>query len=227
MTENRKISWEVRENIGFLTFTDPPENRMDSLFFLELHRLTTQMIPESKARAIIISGNGRHFSAGADLDELFKEIQTGNGTNILVSNYKSFRYLEDLNIPVIAAIRGVCIGSGLELAMHCHFRLCATDALLGLPETGFGLIPGAGGIQKIISLAGKAKAVELILKGSNFAANEAYNLHVADAVFPKKELMEKAMQLAGIAVEGYRRYRKKEYLRKLNPPFPRPKGRGN
>ncbi|NOX86805.1 MAG: enoyl-CoA hydratase/isomerase family protein, partial [Chlorobi bacterium] len=184
MTDKRKISWEVRKGVGYLTFTDPPENLMDSLFFRELYQLSTRIIPKSKVSAIIVSGSGRHFSAGADLNELFKEIQTPNGTDVLISNYNSFRYLEDLNIPVIAAIRGVCIGSGLELAMHCHFRLCATDALLGLPETGFGLIPGAGGINKMISLAGKSKAVELILKGSNFVADEALEMHIADAVFP-------------------------------------------
>ena len=215
MNDNWKISWEVRDDTGYLTMTDPPENRMDALFFRELRLLTTEVIPQNKISAIIVSGSGRHFSAGADLEDLYREIRSGNGSGALISNYESFKFLDELNIPVIAAIKGVCLGSGLELAMHCHFRLCATDALLGLPETGFGLIPAAGGIQKMISFAGKAKAVELILKGNNFAAQEALDLHIADALFPKKELMEKAAQLAAIAADDFRKYRKKEYLERL------------
>jgi len=216
MTDKRKISWEVRKRIGYLTLTDPPENRMDTLFFSELHMLTTEVIPQGKVSAIIVSGSGRHFSAGAHLDDLTREIRSGKGNGLLISNYDSFRFLDELDIPVIAVIRGVCIGSGLELAMHCHFRLCSTDALLGLPETGFALIPAAGGIRKMISQTGKAKAIELILKGTNFVANEALDLRIADAVFPKKELMEKAEKLVEIAADGYRRYRKKEYLERLS-----------
>ena len=217
MIEYKKISWKVIDGIGYLTLADPPENRMDALFFRELQALTSEIIPKSRCNAIIVSGSGRHFSAGADLDDLARVIHSGKAGDLLSGNYNAMKYLEDLNIPVIAAIRGVCIGSGLELAMHCHFRLCAYGALLGLPETGFGVIPGAGGIQKMISFAGKAKAIELILKGNNFAARKAFDLHIADVLFPKKELMEKAAQLAAIAADNYRRYRKKEYLEKINP----------
>ncbi len=211
-----KILWEVRNGIGLLRLNAPPGNRMDTAFFRELRQLTQATIPQSGVSGLIVSGSGRHFSSGADLDELVKSIRsTGQPKSLLLNNYNCFRFFDGLNIPVIAAIQGVCLGSGLELALHCHFRLCATDALLGLPETGFGLIPGAGGIPQLISFAGKAKAIELIMKGSTFAAKEALELQVADAVFPKNELMENALQLAAIAMGNYRKYRKKEYLEAL------------
>lgn len=229
------ISWTVEQDIGFLLLDNPPGNSMTALFFDELKRLTNA-ITQSHIKALIITGRGRHFSSGADLESLIAAIKTdstGNGKlmkeakAMLLSNALTFEFFSDLDIPVIAAIQGVCLGSALELAMHCHFRLCSNDALLGLPETGFGLIPGVGGIQKILQLSGKAKAIELILKGSNFAAADACKWHIADALFPKKELMEKAVQLAGIAVDGYRRYKKAEYLKRLTQPMPRLKSQGN
>ncbi|RLD41671.1 MAG: hypothetical protein DRI89_09275 [Bacteroidetes bacterium] len=209
----KKISWEVSDGIGFLSFIDAPENRMDTLFFQELQMLTTDTIPKSKIAAIIISGNGRHFSSGANLDDLFHEIKNEkSGSDILLSNMHSFQYLCDLNIPVIVAIKGVCLGSALELAMHCHFRLCAEDVILGLPEAGFGLIPGLGGIPKLQQFAGKAKALELILKGNTFNAVDALKWNIVDAVYPKKTLMDAAIQLAKRSMNNYRKYRKKDYL---------------
>lgn len=229
-TENKSlISWSVEQDIGFLVLDNPPGNSMTALFFDEL-KMLTKAIPQSNIKALIIAGRGRHFSSGTDLESLIATIRTestGNGKSIkdakelLLSNVRSFEFFSHLNIPVIAAIQGVCLGSALELAMHCHFRLCAGNALLGLPETGFALIPGVRGIQKTAELAGRAKAIELILKGSNFAATDAYKWHIVDVLFTRKELMEKARLLANIAANDYRRYKKKEYLKQLDQPVSR------
>lgn len=216
MLSKEKIAWEVKEHIGFITFVDEPENRMDIRFFNELQVLTSQEIPVAGVKAIIISGKGRHFSSGANLDELqhlIKEKQNGN--DFLIHNSRAFKYFEKLNIPVIMAIRGVCLGAGLELALHGHFRLCSEEAIFGLPESTFGLMPGAGGIHKMIDLAGKAKAMELILRGNRFTAGEALEWHVVDAVIPRKELMQKAIEMATLAAEDYRVYNKMEYLKKV------------
>jgi len=214
----KKIAWEVRDGIGYLTFTNTPENRMDSVFFKELYNITSGVIPKDNICAIIISGDGRHFSSGADLKDLLQTIKNENGeigSQALLSNYHSYKYLSELNIPVIAAIRGVCIGSALELALHCHFRLCSQDAILGLPESGFGLIPGVGGIPKLLDIAGKAKTIELVLKGSTFNAFDALKWNIVDAVYSKKELMGKAIQLARLTANNYRKYNKTDYLENL------------
>ncbi len=213
MPSTKKISWEVRDGIGFLSFIDVPENRMDSLFFQELETLTKITIPKSKAKAIIISGSGRHFSSGANLDDLFHEIENEKEEpGILFSNYQSFQFFNDLNIPVIAVIKGVCLGSALELAMHCHFRLCSNDAVFGLPESSFGLIPGLGGIPKLQQLTGKAKAIELVLKGNTFNASDALEWNIVDAVYTKKTLMDEAIHLGKGSMNNYRKYNKKDYL---------------
>ena len=214
----KKIIWEIRDDIGYLTLTDTPENRMDSRFFKELQTITTEIIPKSNISAIIISGASRHFSSGADLEDLLQTIKNEKGkigSQALRSNYHSFKYLSDLNIPVIAAIKGVCIGSALELAMHCHFRLCSQEAILGLPESSFGLIPGVGGIPKLLKLSGKAKTIELVLKGNTFNASDALKWNIADAIYSKKELMGKAEQLTRLASANYRKYNKTDYLENL------------
>jgi len=210
----KKISWEVRDEIGYLSFVDPPENRMDSAFFEEFSVLVSEIIPASAIIASIISGSGRHFSSGAELKDLFRIIKQEK-TEALISNFEIFHSLNQLRIPVIAAIKGVCIGSGLELALHCHFRLCAEDAILGLPESSFGLIPGLGGISKLMELSGKAKAIELVLKGQNINASDALNWHIVDAVFSKNILMEKAIQLAKLSAENYRKYNKSDCLQRI------------
>ena len=218
MIATKKTAWEIRDGIGYLTFTDTPENRMDSHFFKELYILTTDVIPKSNISAMIISGARRHFSSGADLKDLLQTIKNEEGktgSQALLSNYHSFKYLSDLNIPVIAAIKGVCIGSALELATHCHFRLCSPDAILGLPESAFGLIPGVGGIPKLLKLSGKAKTIELVLRGNTFNASDALKWDVVDAVYPKNELMGKAEQLARLASANYRKYNKTDYLGNL------------
>jgi enoyl-CoA hydratase/carnithine racemase len=218
---NKKMAWEIRENIGYLSFIDSPENRMNTLFFEELHTLTTDIIPTSNVIAIIISGSGRHFSSGANLDDLLDLIHSeNNGSNskILQSNYQSFQFFHELNIPVIAAIKGVCLGSALELALFCHIRICSHDAILGLPESGFGLLPGLGGIHNLMKLSGKAKAIELVLKGNTFNTSDALDWHIVDAVYPKKSLMNKAEQLAKLASANYRKYNKTDYLNTNNTP---------
>ncbi len=219
------IDWKVESGIGFLLFNNPPGNEMTPEFYNQLETLTTDTIQQSKVKAIIISGTGRHFSSGADLDSLFDQITKDSCNEVsisefsnnsaLSSNLRSFDYFRKLNIPVIAAISGVCIGAALELAMFCHFRICAEGAVLGLPESTYGLIPGIGGIQNMVSLAGQAKAIELILKGNTFSTEQALKWNIVDYIVPKKELRNTAVRLAKLASTNYRSYLKKDYLEQL------------
>ncbi|OQX73428.1 MAG: hypothetical protein B6D61_12585 [Bacteroidetes bacterium 4484_249] len=217
MKPENNILWSVESGIGYLLLNNPPGNEMTPAFFNELKELVKNIIPRSKVKAIIISGSGRHFSSGADIDSLLDMVSVKNktSTDTLASNLQSFRFFENLKIPVISAIRGVCIGSALELAMFSHFRLCGEGAVLGLPESTFGLIPGVGGIQKMNHLARKAKTIELILKGNTFTAEEALQWNIVDLVVEKKHLMEYAKRLAELSADNYRKYNKSDYIRKL------------
>lgn len=217
-----KVKYEEREGLAYISFADPPQNLMDTLFFDEL-RLIIGEIKNRKDQlsAIIVKGGERHFSAGADLDNLLKMIsaEKQEAWKKLLDNYDSFRFFEELHIPVIATIKGVCIGSAFELAMHCHFRLCADNAVLGLPESSFGLIPGAGGIQQMMEMAGKAKTIDLVISGRNLSPATALASGLVDLVLPKAKLPGSAGQLATICSENYRKYKKPEYLQKLQQAF--------
>ncbi len=193
--------WTFENGIGRLTLGPPPSNTMTLGFFREFRDRVADLPSLSGLRAIVIGGEGRHFSSGADVDELLALSEPG----LMMENYRAFLALEELHIPVIAAIRGVCLGSALELALFCHFRICADDAVLGLPETTFNLMPGIGGIQRLAALAGEARAIELILRGNTFTAAEAFTAGLADATLPKRGMDEKVMALAGSLPLPFRR----------------------
>jgi enoyl-CoA hydratase len=191
------LHWSISQRIGRLTLNQPPSNTMTMGFFRELQMFMHEISTAKNLRAIIISGNGRHFSSGADITELLINVDE----QTMLDNYKALVMLEQLKIPVISAIRGVCLGSAFEMALFSHFRICSEDAVLGLPESTFNLMPGLGGIQRVANLSGKAKAVELILRGNTFTANDAMEMGLVDAVVPKGEALSRSFAFANALPE--------------------------
>ena len=226
MSVNYKtISFELDHGIGHLLLDQPPSNKMTIDFFTEFHHLLDWLPSVENLNALVISGRGRHFSAGADLDQLLSLVkhetqkdsdgQPVDLSSFLEKNYRTFLSLETLNIPVIAAIRGVCLGSGFELALFCHFRFCGEDALFGLPESTYNLIPGIGGTSRLSVHTGKAKALELVMRGSTFTAEDALSFNLADKIFPKKEVVEMSIGFARNIAASYKKEKAKLYLNKL------------
>ena len=220
------IIFEFTEGIGHIIMNQPPSNMMTIEFFSELGQLVAEMKEMTELKAIVISGQGRHFSAGADLDELLNlvdgersrdhGIKTGNLPDILNKNFETFHFFEKLNIPVISAIRGVCIGSALEFALFTHYRFCGEDAVFGLPETTFNLLPGIGGISRIALLSGRSKALELVLRGNTFPAEEALRIKIVDKILPKKKVVGAAIDFAASIMNGYRKGKEKLYIQKMS-----------
>ncbi|NVO01711.1 MAG: enoyl-CoA hydratase/isomerase family protein [Bacteroidetes bacterium] len=214
----KTISWEVFENIGHLQLNQPPTNKMTIFFFEELTDFVQNFLPTQKIEALIISGKGRHFSSGADLNNLLSAIKEQNeisesaSLELLNKNMDTLNALFNLKIPVIAAISGVCLGSALELALFCHVRICDTSSLLGLPEAIFNLMPGLGGAVRITQLKNKAKAMELILSGENFSAKEAKEWGIIDIVAPKKKSLETAIKFAKTYAKIYKKENLKRYI---------------
>ena len=184
-------------------------------FFHELRDLMSGLSEMSGLKAILIQGNGRHYSSGADLNELLQNIDE----QIMRDNYRAFVMLEQLKIPVISAIRGVCLGSAFELALFSHFRICSDDSVLGLPESSFNLIPGIGGIQRVANLAGKARAIEIILRGLTFSASDALSTGLVDAVVPKREVLPLALSFLKRLPENYNIEARDLYLYKFLKPL--------
>ena len=194
------VTFHIDNGIAYLTIASPPKNAMGNDFFIALAQLRVEVFPGLVAhgvRGMIVSGKGRHFSCGADLWELKDALAHSNrqkGISGLLDNSSSFSAIADLPFPVVAAISGCCLGSGLELALACHFRIAAKNAVLGLPETTFGLIPGCGGTVRLTKLIGHQKALKIILSGSSMLADEAKKEGVVDSVVEKRDLMASAIR---------------------------------
>jgi len=199
----KTISWKIEDDIGHLVLNQPPANTMSRTFFDEFRDLTTDILPDAPVKALIIYGNGRHFSAGADHVDLKERIMENlpesfpaELPNFLTETTKSFLAIEQLEVPTFAAIRGTCFGSALELALACKYRICAEGTVLGFPESSFGLMPGCGGSVRLPGIVGKGRAIELILSGRNFSAEEAYRWGIVHRVVPRKAVIDEAVRLA-------------------------------
>lgn len=194
----KTIKWHIEDDIGFLVLNQPPRNTLNNQFFNEFKWWYNNILPESEIKGIIIHGNGRHFSSGSDVNELISLINSKEdiaANNLLQDNSLLFDNIKKIKIPVIAAIRGVCLGSGLELALSCDIRICSEKGVLGLPEVLFEIIPGCGGTQLMTQLAGRKTAMELILSGQNFTPQYALENNLVDLVVPLNEVIDKAREV--------------------------------
>ena len=209
------IQWIVDEGIGRLILNQPPSNTMTMNFFDELQEVVKVITVTRNLKALIIYGNGRHYSSGADIAELLLNVDQ----QVMLENYRTFSRIEQMDIPVISAIRGVCLGSAFELALFSHFRICAEDAVLGLPESGFNIMPGIGGIQRVAKLAGNAAALEITLRGNTFRASEALSLGLVDIVVPKKEVLPLALNFAALLPVKIDKENRNIYLHKCLKPL--------
>ncbi|MBN1413750.1 MAG: enoyl-CoA hydratase/isomerase family protein [Bacteroidales bacterium] len=205
----KTIEWKIDQGIGHLALNQPPANTMTRLFFDELSVLTHDIIPQSAIKALIIYGNGRHFSAGADHYDLRNRIIENLPSaypeefpSFLKETTRSFLFFEYLQIPSFAAIRGTCFGSAMELALFCKYRICAEGTVLGFPETSFGLMPGCGGSVKLPAIVGRAKAIELIVSGRNFSASEAYEWGIVHKIVHRRTLIEEVVNMAKAMING-------------------------
>lgn len=207
------VEWIVEDHIGHLVMNQPPANSMTGEFFHDMGMLKKVIMAIPDLKAILIYGKGRHFSSGADLDELLLMISSGKKAwGSLMTNYTAISFFESLPCPVISLIKGVCLGSAFELALFSHFRFCSNEAVFGLPETTLNLIPGIGGIQRFANLAGKATALDFILTGRTFDAKTACSIGVVDKILPKQELLIKSTEFARWLPENYNPALKSIYL---------------
>ena len=151
-------------------------------------------------KAIIITGSGRFFGAGADIAEFAGK--DGEGMfSITHHDHECFLKLIRSSKPIIAAINGPAFGGGLELAMSCHIRVASETAIFGLPEVSLGAIPGGGGTQLLPRLTGKGAALYYLLTGENIPAPEAYRLGLIDKIVPPDKPMVTAMAIARVITQ--------------------------
>lgn len=182
------VSFSTEDAVALVTLDRPPVNAIDSALAEALVE-TFSRCESDEIRAVVVTGGAR-FSVGADIKEFAERGPAAASLRDAVSA------LAGLSKPTIAAIEGFALGGGLELAMGADFRYLAEDAAVGQPEINLGLIPGAGGTQRLARIVGPQRARELIFTGRHLGASEALEIGVVDEVFPSGTVLEAAMEAA-------------------------------
>ncbi len=200
---NTYVNATLEEGVATVVLGNPPVNALSTPLLKELEKTMADLAAAAECKVIVLSGAGTVFVAGADIKEIAALASSQQGREASAHGQAIFNGIEQNPKPVIAAIQGVCLGGGLELAMACHMRIAGDRARLGQPEINLGIIPGFGGTQRLPRLVGKAKAAELILTGEMITAQEAKAVGLVNRVVPDADLLRQTQGLARkIAAKG-------------------------
>lgn len=184
-----------REGIGVLTISSPATlNALNSTILGELDTFVSN-INLSTTRVLIITGEGKAFVAGADIAQM-SNLNEEEGYQFGHYGAMVFKKIEDLEIPVIAAVNGFALGGGCELAMACDIRVASAKASFGQPEVNLGIIPGFSGTYRLSKLVGQGIAKELIYTGDRISAEEALRIGLVNRVVAPEELMDNVLSMA-------------------------------
>lgn len=180
--------------VGIIQFNRPKAlNAINSAMVLELNTALDQFESDPAIGAIILTGNEKAFAAGADIremkDKTFLQVKAENFLH-------DWDHISSITKPIIAAVSGFALGGGCEFALVCDIIIAAENAKFSLPETGLGIIPGAGGTQRLVRAVGKAKAMEMILTGRMIDAAEAERIGMVSLVVPSEKFMDEVMAVA-------------------------------
>ncbi|MBQ4649370.1 MAG: enoyl-CoA hydratase/isomerase family protein [Firmicutes bacterium] len=190
------LKYEVKENIGYVTVSRPEAlNALNKTVLEELYAVFTEISADDAVRAVIVTGEGRSFVAGADIAQMSK-LETIEGRAFGIFGQKVMHTIESMEKPVIAAVNGFALGGGCELSMACDIRVASTKAKFGQPEVKLGILPGFGGTQRLSKLVGKGMAKMLIMTADMIDAAEAHRIGLVDKVVEPEALMEECEAIA-------------------------------
>ncbi len=185
---------EKKERVGLITLNRPGAmNALNSVLMTELIEALLDFDLDEEIGAIVIAGNDKVFAAGADISEMSEM----SAVEMLTSSFvELFDDIRDIKKPIIAAVSGYALGGGCELAMSCDMIVASEKAKFGQPEINLGVIPGAGGTQRLTHAVGKAIAMEMVLNNRTLSAKEALEFGLINHVAPVEEYLDKALKLA-------------------------------
>jgi 3-hydroxyacyl-CoA dehydrogenase len=194
------VHLETRDNVAIVTIDNPPVNALGAGVLEAIEEAIGRAVAEAGVAAVVLVGARDTFVAGADIN-LFRGIRTADEALARAEYFhRSLRQIESATRPVVAAIHGNALGGGLELAMACHYRVAAAGARVGQPEVSLGLIPGAGGTQRLPRLVGVALALDMCVGGTPIAAADAHAAGLVDELVPPSEGAPVRESLIGAAV---------------------------
>ena len=181
-------------NVGIVQLNRPKVlNALNSELMVELVNALEELDKEQSVHTIILTGGESVFAAGADL----REMSEATPVDLVLSRrFELWDRIRKISKPIIAAVSGYCLGGGNELAMNCDIIIASETATFGQPEVNVGIMPGAGGTQRLTRAVGKYKAMEMILTGKPISAEEAYRAGLVNRVVPTESLMDEAKKIA-------------------------------
>jgi len=193
------ITLEKNDGIAVLTINNPPMNVLCSELLLKLKGAIEDIKADKTVKAVVLTGAGRAFVAGADIKEMM-DLDSEKAHEFATLGQGVFNMIEDLPVPVIAAVNGFALGGGTELAMSCDIRIASEAAKFGQPEVSLGVIPGFGGTQRLPRLVGPGKAMELIFTGDIISSKAALEIGLVQMVvdgYQKDEAGERVLNERG------------------------------
>lgn len=194
MSEFETILVEKLESVGLIRLNRPESlNSLNNVLLDELMTALEQFDRDTTVGTMVITGNDKAFAAGADIRKM---VDSSPFEMLLESFIDQFDRLQKVHKPVIAAVSGWCLGGGCELAMACDLIIASETARFGQPEINLGVIPGAGGTQRLTRAVGKAIAMEMILNNRTLTAAEAYQFGLINHVFPLENYLDEAIAIA-------------------------------
>jgi len=195
------VRFEVEGAVGTIRLDRPKMNALNAQVQAEIRAAALEATARDDVRAVVIYGGERVFAAGADIKEM-QQMSYVDMVSRAGALQECFDTVARIPKPVLAAVTGFALGGGCELSMCADFRVVAEDAKMGQPEILLGIIPGAGGTQRLPRLVGPAKAKDIVFTGRFVGAQEALAIGLADVVVPAAEVYPKALELAGAYAQG-------------------------
>ena len=194
MSEKEFIVIEIIGKVGLVKLNRPESyNALNLQLLSELMESLKELDERDDIGAIVITGDEKSFAAGADISSMAKATKD----EIRKSKFiPTFSLIREIKKPIIAAVSGYCLGGGLELAMSCDMIISSSKSKFGQPEINLGIIPGAGGTQRLTRAVGKVIAMEMILNNRTLKAEEALSMGLINAVYPVEDFLEKGLSLA-------------------------------
>lgn len=193
---NENIKIERKKEVGIIILNKPDLNLLDTKTLMEIEEALIKLDKDEHIKVLILTGE-KNFSAGVNIKEI-KEKNQEEAEAFSRLGHKICNQLENLEKPVIAAVKGYALGAGCEIALACDIRIVGESVKFSQPEVNLGIIPGFGGTQRLSRLVGIAKAKEMIFTGRIIDAEEAESIGIVNKVVKDEELMEKAEELAQV-----------------------------
>ena len=203
-TDYETIKVEINDGVAVFTINNPPVNQMSPQLNQDFAEAMTEAYGDDDVKAIVLTGTGKNFIAGADITK-FQKVDPADKDEVVKRVSASAQFINGIETgtkPVVAAINGNCLGGGLETAMGCHYRVAAQGVNLGQPEVQIGLIPGAGGTQRLPRLIGLPNAIEMITVGKPIKSEKGLQRGLVDEVVPQEKLVETAIKAARRFISG-------------------------